>query len=59
MALGSVGDGSAEGTGLTAGVFQTVAPKTQVFVSYSMASLDATGVGSDPTVFSVGAIHKF
>lgn len=65
--LGSIGtvdpdNGSpaagAEGTGITLGVFQTVAPKTQVYVTFSQASLDATG-SEDPSVFSIGAIHKF
>ena len=32
-----------EGTGITLGVFQTVAPKTQLFVSMSTVSLDTTG----------------
>jgi len=55
-------DGADEGAGYTLGAFQTVAPKTQVYASYSAASLDNTGgpdTGADPTVFSVGAIHKF
>ncbi len=48
---------SQEGSGMNLGVFQTVAPKTQVYASYSTASLDTVDV--DPSVFSVGAIHKF
>ncbi|MCW8855704.1 MAG: porin [Gammaproteobacteria bacterium] len=56
--LGTVGDGAAEGNGITAGVFQTVAPKTEVFVSTSMVSLDTTGA-AEPSVISIGAIHKF
>ncbi len=48
---------SQEGTGFNLGAFQTIAPKTQVYVSYSTASLDALEM--DPSVFSVGAIHKF
>ncbi len=48
----------AEGTGLTFGLFQTVAPKTQVYATFSQADLDAEGV-EDPSVFSIGAIHKF
>lgn len=47
-----------EGTGITAGIFQTVAPQTQVFVSTSMVSLDTSGA-AEPSVFSLGAIHKF
>ena len=59
---------SAKGTGYTLGAFQTVAPKTQVYVSYSTTSLDnaadlntfvAADTYGDPSVFSVGAIHKF
>lgn len=56
--VGMVGDGAAEGTGITAGVFQTVAPKTELFVSMSTVSLDTTGA-AEPSVVSVGAIHKF
>jgi len=48
----------AEGTGFQLGVFQTVVPKTQLYVTYGQASLDATGA-EDPSVISVGAIHKF
>jgi predicted porin len=48
----------AEGTGMTFGLFQTVAPKTQVYATFSQADLDAQGV-EDPSVFSIGAIHKF
>ncbi|MDH5472811.1 MAG: hypothetical protein OEY61_08135, partial [Gammaproteobacteria bacterium] len=48
---------AAEGSGITAGVFQTVAPSTQVFVSTSMVSLD--NAAAEPSVISVGAIHKF
>ena len=48
---------SQEGTGFSVGVFQTVASKTQVYASYSTASLDTAE--TDPSVFSVGAIHKF
>jgi len=48
----------AEGTGFQLGVFQTVLPKTQVYVTYGAASLDAAGK-EDPSVLSVGAIHKF
>ncbi len=61
LSLGSVSEGSAEGSGFTGGVFHTVAPKTQLFASYSSASLDnkAAGAGEDPSVLSVGAIHKF
>lgn len=61
LTLGSVGDGAAEGTGFTGGVFHTVVPKVQVFAHYSTASLDnaTAGAGKDPSVFSVGAIHKF
>ena len=48
----------AEGTGFQLGVFQTVVPKTQMYVTYGAASLDAAGA-EDPSVISVGAIHKF
>jgi len=62
VSLGSVsgdtGTSAPEGSGLTAGVFTAVAPKTQVFVSYSMVSLDAD-TAAEPNVLSVGAIHKF
>jgi len=56
--VGMVGDGAAEGTGITAGVFQTVAPKTELFLSMSTVSLDTTGA-AEPSVISIGAIHKF
>ena len=77
LSMGSVSDGAAKGSGFNGGVFQTVAPKTQVYVMYSSASLDAsraavaddplttavdetvTAIGESPSVFSVGAIHKF
>jgi predicted porin len=65
MTVGTVSDdndGADEGTGFTLGAFQTVAPKTQVYLSYSTASLDnhpAADSGADPKVFSLGAIHKF
>ena len=55
-------DGADEGAGYTLGAFQTVAPKTQVYASYSSASMDnitTADSGADPTVFSLGAIHKF
>ena len=48
----------AQGTGFQVGVFQTIVPKTQLYVSYGTASLDADG-SEDPSVLSVGAIHKF
>ena len=54
---GSVDDGAAEGDGFTAGVFHTIAPQTQVYALYSGVSLDTAD--ADPSVFSVGAIHKF
>ena len=62
LSIGSVSDGAAAGSGFNGGIFQTVAPKTQVYVLYSAASLDnpvAGSLGKDPTVFSLGAIHKF
>ena len=55
---GDTGTSAAEGTGVTAGVFRTVAPRTQVFASMSMVSLDATGA-AESSVMSIGAIHKF
>lgn len=62
VSLGSVsgdtGTTAPEGTGVTAGIFQTVAPKTQVYLSTSMVSMDATGA-AEPKVVSLGAIHKF
>ena len=48
----------AEGTGYQLGVFQTVVPKTQMYVTYGAADLDAAN-HDDPSVISVGAIHKF
>ena len=65
MTIGDVKDnvnGADEGTGFTLGAFQAVAPKTQVYVSYSAASLDnplVAGKAESPSVFSLGAIHKF
>ena len=58
--LGSVDDGSpaAEGTGLTIAGFWTVVKKTELYLLYSAASLDAAGA-QDPSVFAIGAIHKF
>jgi len=47
----------AEGTGYQFGVFQTVVPKTQMYITYGTASLDNNA--EDPSVISVGAIHKF
>jgi len=53
----------AEGTGFQLAVFQTVVPKTQMYLSYGTASLDykdVDGTGlEDPSVISIGAIHKF
>jgi predicted porin len=49
---------AAEGTGFQLGVFQTVVPKTQLYVSYGTASLDSD-TREDPSVLSIGAIHKF
>jgi hypothetical protein len=65
--LGVVGKGaagkgtlaSAEGTGFTLAAFQTVAPKTELYVQYSAASLDDDSSNGDPSVIAVGAIHKF
>jgi len=51
------GNVNAEGTGYQFGVFQTVVPKTQMYVTYGTASLD--NQAEDPSVISVGAIHKF
>ena len=65
MTIGTVGDdknGADEGTGYTLGAFRTVAPSTQVYVSYGAASLDNINTadsGADPSVFAMGAIHKF
>lgn len=59
LTVGSVSDGAAEGSGFTGGVFQTVAPQTQLFALYSTASLDNVTNGEDPSVLSLGAIHKF
>ncbi|MDH5710246.1 MAG: porin [Gammaproteobacteria bacterium] len=65
MTIGTVGDdknGADEGTGYTLGAFRTIAPKTQVYVSYGAASLDNINTpdsGADPSVFALGAIHKF
>lgn len=49
---------AAEGTGYQLGVFQTVVSKTQLYVTYGAADLDAVNY-EDPSVLSVGAIHKF
>ena len=62
LTFGSVaGDDLNDGTAITAGVFATVAPGTELFLSTSSASLDAdmSGNDADPSVFSLGAIHKF
>ncbi|RKZ55207.1 MAG: hypothetical protein DRQ44_18095 [Gammaproteobacteria bacterium] len=48
----------AKGTGYQLGVFQTVVTKTQLYVTYGAADLDAPD-HEDPSVISVGAIHKF
>ncbi len=50
-------EAGAEGTGFQFAAFQTVVPKTQLYVSYGTASLDNND--EDPSVISVGAIHKF
>ena len=49
---------AAKGTGYQLAVFQTVVPKTQLYVSFGTADLDAAD-HEDPSVLSVGAIHKF
>ena len=49
---------AAKGTGYQLGVFQTIVPKTQLYISYGTADLDAAD-HEDPSVISVGAIHKF
>lgn len=48
----------AKGTGYQLGVFQTVVPKTQMYLTYGAADIDTDGY-EDPSVISVGAIHKF
>ena len=48
---------AAEGTGYQLAVFQTVVTNTQLYVSYGAASLDNND--EDPSVISLGAIHKF
>lgn len=62
VSLGSVsgdtGTTAVEGTGVTAGVFQTVAPKTQVYLTTSMLSADVAGT-AEPSITAIGAIHKF
>lgn len=58
VGVGSVsGDTAAEGSGVTVGVFKTIAPKTQVFGTASSVSLDTDGA-AEPSVVSVGLIHK-
>ena len=52
------GSGAPDGTGINAGIFQTIAPKTQVFAQFSQASLDGVGA-TDPSVISVGVRHNF
>lgn len=51
----------AEGTGFQLAAFQTIVPKTQMYISYGSASLDTTNPAKqeDPSVISIGAIHKF
>ncbi|MCG8037991.1 MAG: porin [Candidatus Thiodiazotropha taylori] len=58
--IGSVDDGPAEGTGFMGGVFHTITDNTQIYVTYSSASIEpAGGVDKDPSVFAIGAKHKF
>ncbi|MCU7845280.1 MAG: porin [Candidatus Thiodiazotropha sp. (ex Monitilora ramsayi)] len=60
--IGSVDDGPAEGTGFIGGVFHTIAPKTEIYATYSTASIEpapSVGAEKDPSVFAIGARHKF
>ena len=58
--IGSVDDGGAEGTGFIGGVFHTIAPKTEIYATYSQASIEPSGgTDTDPSVFAIGARHKF
>ena len=60
--IGAVDDGPEEGTGYIGGVFHTIAPKTQIYATYSTANIEpASGLGTekDPSVFAIGARHKF
>ena len=63
LSIGSVGEGAAEGVGVTAGAFYHIAENTQLFGLVSWASLDDTaivgGQNTDPRVLSLGAMHKF
>lgn len=59
LSYGSVDAGAAEGTGITAGLFLTVAPKAQVFLVHSNATLDAVAAAGDPSATSIGTIIKF
>ena len=54
----SLGVVNAEGTGYMLGAFYTVLPKTQVYTTYSAASLGADGM-DDPSILSIGVTHKF
>jgi len=53
------GSGAPDGSGINLGIFQTIAPKTQLVAQISQASLDGAGAGTDPSVISVGVRHNF
>jgi predicted porin len=59
--FGSVDGGTAEGTGMTAGVYHKLLPNTKVFALYSGASLDddINNAETDPSVVAVGVFHNF
>ena len=63
LSVGSVGEGGAEGIGLTAGAFYNIAANTKIFGLVSWASLDDTAIvgnqDTDPRVISLGVMHKF
>ena len=63
LSVGSVGEGAAEGIGVNAGAFYTIAENTKIFGLVSWASLDdspiAGGQDSAPRVISLGTMHKF
>jgi hypothetical protein len=54
---GSVEKGLTEGNSFVIGAFNHVTDMTQVYLTYSKADLEV--LNSEPSVFSVGAIHKF
>ena len=56
LSLGLVDDGSAEGLGITGGVFHNLLDNAQIYAMASYADLESDYT---PYVFSVGAIYNF